>query len=67
MRKSEAIEHFGGAAKLAKMLDLTRQAIYMWPDEVPDLYQYKLHYLSKQQLPLSPGIAPSPDQGRAVA
>ena len=52
MKKSEAIEHFGGVARLAGLLDLTRQAIYMWPDHVPDLYQYKLHILSDRKLPI---------------
>jgi hypothetical protein len=55
MQKTEAIEHFGGAAKLANALGLkSRQAIYAWPEEVPELYQYKLHHLSGGKLPLSP-------------
>jgi hypothetical protein len=54
MQKTEAIEHFGGAAKLAHALGLkSRQAIYAWPEEVPELYQYKLHHLSGGKLPLS--------------
>jgi len=52
MKKSSAIQHFGGVTKLSGLLGISRQAIYMWPDEVPDLYQYKLHYLSEQRLPL---------------
>lgn len=60
MQKSQAIEHFGGVAKLAGLLNLTRQAIYMWPEIVPDLYRYKLHVLSDGKLPLEPG----PTQGR---
>lgn len=55
MQKSEAIEHFGGPQKLADALGLkSRQAIYAWPEEVPELYQYKLHHLTKGKLPLSP-------------
>lgn len=52
MRKSDAIKHFGGVNKLAELLDLTRQAIWSWPEEVPDLYTYKLHHLSDGTLPL---------------
>ena len=52
MRKSDAVEHFGGVKKLAALLGVTRQAIYKWPDVVPDLYQYKLHHLSRGRLPL---------------
>lgn len=53
MLKSEAIEFFGGAPKLGRLLGLTRQAIHAWPEVVPDLYQYKLHHLSEGRLPLS--------------
>jgi len=54
MQKADAIKYFGGAAKLAHELGLkSRQAIYAWPDEVPELYQYKLHHLSRGDLPLS--------------
>jgi hypothetical protein len=57
MQKSEAIQHFGSASKLAKALGLkSRQAIYQWPDEVPELYQYKLHHLTRGKLPLSPDL-----------
>lgn len=53
MRKTEAIEHFGGVQKLADVLALTRQAIWSWPEIVPDLYQYKLHHLSEGRLPIT--------------
>jgi hypothetical protein len=54
MQKAEAIRHFGGAQKLASALGLkSRQAIYAWPEEVPELYQYKLHHLSGGKLRLS--------------
>lgn len=59
MQKSEAIKHFGGAPQLAAVLGLTRQAIYMWPEEVPELYRYKLHYLSGGKLPLDPAAPAS--------
>jgi hypothetical protein len=52
MLKSEAIEFFGGPTKLAAKLGITRQAIHAWPSVVPDLYRYKLHYLSEGLLPL---------------
>lgn len=57
MQKTEAIRYFGSAAKLAHELGLkSRQAIYAWPEEVPELYQYKLHHLSGGQLALSPHL-----------
>lgn len=60
MQKSDAIEHFGSAAKLAKAVGLTsRQAIYAWPEVVPPRYQYQLHHLTNGKLPLSPDLAKS--------
>lgn len=61
MQKLDAIRHFGGAAKLAHALGLkSRQAIYAWPDEVPELYQYKLNHLSGGELELSPRLEQPP-------
>lgn len=54
MQKSEAIKYFGSAQRLASALGLkSRQAIYAWPDQVPDRWQYKLHHISKGKLPLT--------------
>ena len=53
MLKSAAIEYFGSAQKLARALGLkSRQAIYQWPEVVPDLYRYKIHHLSEGKVPL---------------
>jgi len=55
MQKSAVIEFFGSAQKVAAAVGLkSRQAIYAWPPEVPELYQYRLHRLSGGKLPLSP-------------
>lgn len=57
MQKSDAIRHFGSAQKVAEVVGLkSRQAIYAWPDEVPDLYQYKLYQASRGALHLSPRL-----------
>lgn len=54
MLKTDAIAFFGGAQQVARAAGLkTRQAIYFWPKVVPELYQYKFHYLSRGRLPLS--------------
>jgi hypothetical protein len=53
MQKSAAANYFGGVPKLARVLGVTRQCVYKWPDQVPDLYQYKLHFLSDYKLPVS--------------
>jgi hypothetical protein len=57
MQKLEVIRHFGSAQKVAEAVGLkSRQAVYAWPDEVPELYQYKLHHLSGGELQLSPHL-----------
>lgn len=66
MLKADAIRFFDGPTKLSKLLGLkSRQAIYAWPDVVPDLYQYKLHHLSGGKLPID--VAPSNGAGDAPA
>lgn len=35
MKKIYAVKHFGGTAALASALSITRQAIYQWPDDLP--------------------------------
>lgn len=34
MKRETAIEAFGGVAKLAVALGITRQAVYQWPDDL---------------------------------
>jgi transcriptional repressor of cell division inhibition gene dicB len=62
MQKSLAIEHFGGITKLAAKLGISRQAIHAWPEEVPDLWQYKIHHLSEGKVPIEPPRAESRPQ-----
>ena len=35
MNKRHAFHIFGGPAELARLLGLRRQAVYAWPDELP--------------------------------
>lgn len=63
MQKSDAIQYFGSAPKLARALGLTRQAIYQWPDTVPDLYQYKLAAITDGALRVSSLPAGSASDG----
>jgi hypothetical protein len=62
MQKAIAIEYFGGITKLAARLGISRQAIHAWPEEVPDLYRYKLHYLSDGKLAVD-HVVPKPPTG----
>jgi hypothetical protein len=35
MDKRHVFQTFGGAAELARLLGIRRQAVYAWPDELP--------------------------------
>ena len=50
MTTQEAIKHWGGVTKLAKVLGLTRGAIYKWEQYPPNETQYKLMVLSGGRL-----------------
>lgn len=50
MTKTEAIEYFGNAAKIARALQLSRAAISSWPEEIPLLRQMQLEKLTKGRL-----------------
>ena len=45
MLKSELIQLFGRPAYLARFLGVSRQAVNNWPEEIPELRQYKLREL----------------------
>lgn len=62
MLKADAIKFFGSAPKLGAVLGITRQAIYLWPEEVPERWQFQIHHLTGGQLPLSPHLAGRPVQ-----
>lgn len=50
MKLCDAAEWAGSRYKLAKLLNLTPQAVYAWGDEVPELYAYRLERLSGGRL-----------------
>jgi transcriptional repressor of cell division inhibition gene dicB len=50
MRKSDVKKHFGSSSSIAKALGLTRQAISMWPERVPEGAAYKLQMITGGKL-----------------
>lgn len=42
MKKSDAIAAFGSVAALARELKVTVQAVYKWPEEIPEPRAYEL-------------------------
>lgn len=62
MRKSEVIEHFGSVTAVAKALELTTQAVSMWPETVPRNRQWQIDVLTDgklkaQRMPISKASA----------
>lgn len=54
MKRSDAVQHFGTRAALAKALDITVQAIAMWGEQVPRRRAYELQVLTEGRLQARP-------------
>ena len=50
MDKKKVIEYFGGVRSTAKAFNLTTQAVYAWPDPIPEANALKAEKLSKGKL-----------------
>lgn len=50
MTKTEAIDFFKGPSNLARLLDITPNAIYQWPEKVPARAQWPISILSNWSL-----------------
>ena len=50
MTKTDAINYFGGVAKLAKAIDRTPQAISQWGEKIPDGMDYKIQVVTGGKL-----------------
>ena len=61
VKKSDVIEYFGGAAKTAAALGVTRSAVSQWNDTVPEGSAYKIEVLTGGALKADPA-APSGQQ-----
>jgi hypothetical protein len=54
MTRSEAIKFFGGIPELARVLDITYEAVRQWPEDgIPLLRQYQIQELSEGALKVS--------------
>lgn len=50
MRKSDVIEYFGSVSAVANALELTTQAVSMWPEIVPRNRQWQIDVLTEGKL-----------------
>ncbi len=46
MDKKTAIDYFGGVAKTAQVLNISRQAVHKWPDIVPINQAWKIQRIT---------------------
>lgn len=42
MKKQDLIQIYGSVKSVADAFGISRQAVYRWPDELPELRQYQL-------------------------
>lgn len=50
MKTQDAIEFFGGAAKLAKKLGISKQAVSKWGERVPKPRDFQIEVLTRGKL-----------------
>ena len=50
MKKSDAIEHFGSASKLATAINIAPAAVSQWGETIPLLRAYQLEKITGGQL-----------------
>jgi len=62
MKKSDAINYYGSAAELAKMLKITESAVSQWGDTIPQGRAYQIEVVTGGALKADP--APTSGQRR---
>lgn len=50
MTTSEASQHFGSVIKMAKVLNISRAAVYQWGEYPPKLRQFELERITNGEL-----------------
>jgi hypothetical protein len=50
MQKETVIKHFGSAARVARALGVSRQAVHKWPDLIPELSALRLDRITEGKL-----------------
>lgn len=63
MTKQDALDHFGGATKLAAALGVSRPAIYQWGETIPPLRQLQLQRITRGKLKADDAAMPAKRAG----
>lgn len=59
MKTKAAIQHFGSVAKLADALSISRTAVYLWKEDVPEGRAYQLELMTGGALTVAAQSLPS--------
>jgi hypothetical protein len=60
MKKSKVIEFFGSGRKAAQALGISHQAVYAWPETIPERMAYRVHALTRGKLKADPSAYYAP-------
>lgn len=66
MKTKIAIEHFGGVAKLAEALKISKTAVYLWGDELPEGRAFQLEVITEGKLKAVESTPPANPQEAAA-
>jgi hypothetical protein len=67
MKTKQAIEYFGGVARLAHALRIWPQSIYTWGEHPPIGKQYEIHVKSGGRLPVDDSRAQDGNDSEGAA
>lgn len=54
MRKKDVLKYYGGVQSTATALGLTKQAVSLWKDILPECAALKVAYYTRGDIPLRP-------------
>lgn len=56
MKKNSAIKYFGSSSELANQLNISKQSISQWGDDVPRLRAFEIERLTNGVLTVEPSL-----------
>lgn len=66
MKTQKAIDHFGSVVKLAAALGISKTAVYLWKDDVPEGRAFQLEVMTNGALRALDDEASAAVDGRAA-
>lgn len=65
LTKSEVLAHFGSQSKIARKLDISRQAVCLWPEQLSELtcLRLQVYYPKDFKAIVKKRLLPAPEKG----